>query len=332
MTNIEDTITAEAWNRLAVLGRLETALGLYRPRLLHAERVVRCAAAAEEVKDLRCRESLAADRWATAELLLRRRDAAMLAGWDGHASKGMPDCLKDLAAIGKRLLARHASGFDSEAERLHAVGARLASGLKWPGAPFLLADPPDSWPGMWQSLWRQVPETAAPEPGPSAPAATSLARVQTTVGKSVQPVGLDPSLTVVRSRSRQAATQAVAAMLGAEPKHLCDTVVLAGDAALAVGLDFHLRRLGLPAGGARPAATTSAAEQLLPLVLGLCWEPADPGLLIDLLTLPVGPVPRRCGYRLADALGRMPGLHSQAWDDALAELLTPDNDREPRVS
>jgi hypothetical protein len=60
--------------------------------------------------------------------------------------------------------------------------------------------------------------------------------------------------------------------------------------------------------------------QILPLALGLLWEPADPKLVLDFLMLPVGPLPPSWARRLAEALAERPGVGGQAWMGALDQL------------
>jgi hypothetical protein len=64
------------------LARLEQILGLHRPRLGAIERMFRYATACVEAKIPGWEASLRVDRFGTAQHLLRRREDALLAGWD----------------------------------------------------------------------------------------------------------------------------------------------------------------------------------------------------------------------------------------------------------
>ena len=70
-----------------------------------------------------------------------------------------------------------------------------------------------------------------------------------------------------------------------------------------------------PAGAQSPAAPR-----------GSMALPVDPQLLVDFLTLPVSPMPRRAATALVESLVGQPGLGSAAWDAAIAELCSPEND------
>jgi len=307
----------------------ENALGLTRPRLHHLERISRYAAAITRADAPTYRDSMAADRWATAASLLFRRDQALLMGWKPDAAM-QPHCLAPLAIIERQLTDTQPQGFDSEAERVSAICSRLALGLTLAPHPVELCDPADAWPALWQRLWSLVPTSHSPEQEPAA-VPGALATAQSRAGSSITPLMPDASLGVFSARSRQAAVQAVAAMLAAQPDQIEATTILCEDPTTAAALDFHLYRLGLPTAGAHAAGAASAVEQVLPLALALCWEPVDPVLLLDLVTLPVGPIPRSCARDLAEALSEMPGLRSSAWDEVIAAATNAENDPEGQV-
>jgi len=130
----------------------------------------------------------------------------------------------------------------------------------------------------------------------------------------------------VVAESRLAGCEMVANTLAREPRALPETVILCTDARVAVLLDACLARYGLPTMGGTRATAALPALQVLPLVLQLCWEPVDPAVLLDLISLPIGPVARHVGRRLADALAEQPGLGSAAWEDAWKALTGPEAD------
>jgi ATP-dependent helicase/nuclease subunit B len=71
--------------------------------------------------------------------------------------------------------------------------------------------------------------------------------------------------------------------------------------------------------------------QILPLSLALCWGPVDPQALLDFLTLPILPLPRKAASRLANALTQEPGLGSSQWDGAVEELCGKEHDPEGKL-
>ncbi|MBW2737129.1 MAG: PD-(D/E)XK nuclease family protein, partial [Deltaproteobacteria bacterium] len=91
------------------------------------------------------------------------------------------------------------------------------------------------------------------------------------------------------------------------------TVIIGADAVL----DGALNRHGLPTSGAA-ADDANVLLQLLPLVLDLAWSPPDPLRALELLTLPISPIPRGLARRLADALHTWPAVGSPPWQEALS--------------
>ncbi len=69
----------------------------------------------------------------------------------------------------------------------------------------------------------------------------------------------------------------------------------------------------------------------MPLSLALCWGPVDPQALLDFLTLPILPLPRKAASRLANALAQEPGLGSSQWDVAVEELCGEEHDPEGKL-
>lgn len=90
-----------------------------------------------------------------------------------------------------------------------------------------------------------------------------------------------------------------------------------------------LHRHGLPTAGGAGHGDGSLL-QLLPLVLALGWAPTDPRRALELLTLPISPIPRTVAWRLVGALQKWPAVDSDAWRSALAEGLAAVEDPERR--
>ena len=141
----------------------------------------------------------------------------------------------------------------------------------------------------------------------------------------------DQSFRLVGARSQSAAVELVVAALAASPEHLSRTVICCEDDDLAVRLDACLNRVGLPTTGAAAWSRAHPVLQILPLSLALCWEPVDPQSLLDFLTIPVQPLPRRAVSRLAESLTHEPGLGSGSWEAAFNELTSDENDADGKL-
>lgn len=306
-----------------LLGWLETQLGLPTPNMPRSSCVTEYAAALDGVTDSVISRSLQTDRWETASELLARRDELLLAGWDGSDSGFLPEIVRDLA----RAAAGRTFAFPCVAERLQRVLAALEAGQRLPAHRCLLLDSPEEFPRCWQNMLAKLTTEPAGEPHPAAHQETALYRVQTAIlGGDVGRTVPDPSFRCVYTLSQTAAIEAVAAALAADPAGLSRTVIVCEDDQLAVQLDACLDRLGLPTMGASACSRAHPVLQVLPLALALCREPVDPQQLLDFLTLPVSPVPRRAAAALAEALAEQPGLGSGRWEAAMEELCLPEND------
>ena len=302
---------------------LETQLGLPVPSTNIADRITEYASALDSVTNSVISASLLADRWATASELLSRRDELLLAGWDETESDQLPPMVRDLAqAVEGRTFA-----FPGEAERLRRVLDALEAGQELPPHKCLLLDPVEWWPLLWQEVLSELTLAKPTLLSPHAPVGSALNVAQNLIrGGEAAKLAQDTSLRYLRTRSNSVAIEFVAAVLSTSREQLPTTVIYCEDDNLALQLDACLHRMGLPTCGSSVCSRAHPVLQVLPLSLALCWEPVDPQVLLDFLSLPVLPLPRQAASRLAHALTQEPGLGSGAWERALAEICQPEQD------
>ncbi len=306
---------------------LETQLGLPVPDFHQADRITEFASALDAVEDSVISVSMEMDRWATASELLSRRDELLLAGWDETDSNELPDIVRDLARAAE--LRNRPLAFPCVATRLLRVLDALSIGQVLPPHECQLYDAPDTWPAVWREVLAKLNLVDPQDAMPLAPDGSALRIAQSVVrGAELKSISQDSSFRFVQTRSDSAAVEMVAAVLANEPHKLSSTVICCEDDQLAVRLDACLSRIGLPTTGASARSRAHPALQVLPLSLSLCWEPVDPQALLDFLTLPISPIPRKAAARLAYALTQEPGLGSSQWDVAVAELCDSENDPE----
>ena len=307
---------------------LETQLGLPALAVHRADRVTEYAGLLDHVQDATITSSMTADRWATAAELLTRRDELLLAGWDEQDSAALPPIVRDMATAVAGRSVVHAG----EAERVRRVLSALDAGQKLPPHRCQLFDPLQSWPVLWQSLLRRLELQQPPQAAAGGPAGTAMHASQSRVlGAASVPVNSDASLRYVRTRSSTAAVEFVAAVLAAAPDCLSETVICCEDDQVAASVDACLQRLGLPTSGSSLQSLAHPVLQVLPLSVALCRDPLNAQTLLDFLTLPVCPVPRRAAAMLAAALTQEPGLGSAAWDEARQKLCAADQDPEGKL-
>lgn len=307
---------------------LETQLGLPVAGFHQADRITEYAAALDGLGDSVIADSMKADRWATAAELLARRDELLLAGWNETDSETLPEVVRDLAraADGKNFV------FPNEAKRLQYVIDALDAGQMLPDHCCYLWDAAEKWPPLWRRVLERLTRQAATRPKPCGAAGSSLLVAQSVLsGGDIATIEPDPSFRYAHTRSQSAAIEFVTAILAASVESLSTTVIVCEDDDLASRLDACLFRAGLPTTGASAWSRAHPVLQILPLSLALCWEPVDPQSLLDFLTLPVSPLPRRAAVRLARTLTQEPGLGSNSWETAIADLCCSDNDADGKL-
>ena len=304
-----DAAMGELWvGPGALLGTLETALGLGGPRLAGIERAAALVPTVRQVEGFWSR-SAEVDALATARTLVRWRDLLWEGGWRGQKCS---ERLGQLAEVTRNVL-------PGRPDRLHAV----ATALQTRGTEIervTLVEPLEELSAQWRAVLRGLElrgtrvEVSRLTP---AGAKGDLLAARTPGFKPKR----DGSLQLVRPPAPLAAADAVAAWLAAEVNEqspaLPHTVIVGTDAVL----DEALHRYGLPTTGAAADPYDNALVQILPLVVAMGWKPADPQRALELVTLPISPVPRHLARGLAEALQDVPAVDSNVWRGALAQGL-----------
>jgi ATP-dependent helicase/nuclease subunit B len=307
---------------------MEIQLGLDSIENHRASCVTEYAAALDLVTDSVISKSMANDRWATASELLSRRDDLMLSGWDQSDCDGLSPAVGAMA----RSASRRSFAFPSISDRLEKVAGALEDGQRLPPHTCILVDSVDNWPKRWQPVLSQLNLKNPDEAPPAAREGTVLRAAQNFFrGEQAADSMLDSSLRYVKTLSQTAAVEFVSATLAHKREQLERTVVLCENDHLAVQLDACLLRYGLPTMGSAVCSPAHPHLQVLPLSLALCWQPVDPQCLLDFLTLPVGPIPRRVATALSNAVAIEPGLGSSEWQACFEEVCSAENDPEGEI-
>jgi hypothetical protein len=299
-----EAVVGEAWvGPRGLLGLLETALGTGGPVESQLERVAALVPAVLAAEGF-WTESAELDPLATARTLLRWRDRLWMRGWRGE---GLTERLKQLSGITENA---HLGTPDRLLALLSALESRSAD-----LAVLELCESRDRYPPLWREVFaaleRHGCRVQSREIRPAS-ATGDLLAARAGRGKFTR----DGSLQLLRRQGPLEAAEETAAWLAALPD-LDRTVVLGGDETL----DATLVRFGLPTLGGSSAEERGSLLAILPLVLQLGWEPPDPQAALDLLNLPITPVPGRIAWRLRKALDAWPAVGSEKWDWGLAEGL-----------
>lgn len=266
--------------------------------------------------------SFAVDALGTAKMLLAWRDALIEAGWNGQSIAGGGDRLEALAALEACNDEALPIGF---ADRMRRVEHELRVSSKHHVYTSLtLVEERALWPSRWRTILTLLEERGAvitqlrPDlPGVAAPAATDLGVLQRMLrgelpsrrAKEGAAVQGDGTLLLLRGDTPADLAELTAALLAKHGEQA--TVVRCADAA---SLETALARHGLPHQGHAGSSAWRPAMQLLPLALELAYEPRDPYRVLELLTLPVGPLQGMLGALLARAVSKQPGVGGTEWE------------------
>jgi RecB family exonuclease len=270
--------------------------------------------------------SFEVDALAVARTLLGWRDIWYLAGWDGTNQTAASGRLQDIAEVETLAKGKVAP---STGERLQTVVRSLSSrktGIK----AVQLVDDKKYMPHMWQMVLdhfnieavevdRRLPVAAYSSDLHTLQKILMSLREPDRRGRKLEPVKLkgDGSVLVLRSRS-----QAISARLIAEyVKSAGET----GQPALVAGsrgnlLDEAFKSTDYPICGFDYQSRFRPEIQILPMALRMLWKPIDPNLLLQFLAHPVGPLPKRIRYPLAQVVAESPGLGGRPWKKALNKI------------
>ncbi len=261
-----------------------------------------------------------ADPTGVAAHLLERCDELRLAGWDGRALTGSPR-LEELSNAG-------AEGPGTPNGPAQAALCVLAALEKVSTLPvplrLALASPLEHFAPLHARILKRLAalgaEVVDAELAPVAvdPGSDDLRTVQAALGsevKGTRPLLGDGSVWLLEAETPWEAADLLAHYLADHPEPR-RTLLVPREGAL---LDAVLRRRGLPALGISTPSRWRPALQVLPLRLALLFWPRDPGRALELLSLPVAPLPWALRRKLMDALHEMPGVDGPLWRAAVEE-------------
>ncbi len=316
---------SEAVSGLAVVGFsglvgiLETMLGLSGPQVSEAVRIAQweqCLRQLDTGSELYS-PSFSTDSWNTARELLRRRDELVLAGWNPHIPHGGSSWLAVLVRVESS-----AALSPGLADRVAALMKRLKTPISLPIKRVRVADEQEDLWEPWQTkLMAALVQNGIVKEryswGPQSDPDSDLGQLQRVLdgrlnGSEAQG---DGSVVLVQAAQEWDAADYLVSWLQAHGSE--ETVIIRGSGSQL--LDQTLQRNGLPALGVNNPSRIRSVLQILPLLISTYWEPIEISRLLELLLLPVSPVPFHFRKKLAYAIVQQPGIGSLVWQEALAE-------------
>ncbi len=315
------SLGADVLGPAGLLQMLEFKLGLGHPPVSRAVRIAQYYARLKAIDDgnFFYSDSFATDAWATASFLLSKRDQLIASGWKADHPNFWSKRLRifenienlDTGAIAPGLSDRLVELLNElqKCKILNIVPTvRLTTQLR-----FL------------PSIYKRILKTLVNRHGVSLEDVKTrplcqegdLKRLQNSFGQRLRnDLEGDGSFVVIESENEVQAAEYTAAWLYADMVQNSELVIIRG-----IGtsiLDESCHRLRLPRVGGERISKFRGALQLLPLTFEILWKPFNPVRLIEFLSLPDCPVPRKMSYYLIEAIRIEPGIGGPAWKQAWA--------------
>jgi len=312
---LESRFNSPVVGRLGLLGLLELHLGLAGPSVARSQRVAAYLGLLRQADDGErfYSKSLQADEMGVASELLAWRDEWLLYGWDGTAVAGSPRRIADMAAV-EALARAHVP--PAEAERLAHVEAGLKA-RKVPISELRLLDDLERFPECWRRVLSRLPVRVdsalvamAQDMSSTLRRLQQAALMSTATGHvdTLAHVVDDGSVRIYRCEGNDTAAHWLALQ---QAGNSMDQVLVCEQDGLA--LDDVFRANGVPVCGFDRHSSYRPALQVLPLALELLWKPVDVHRVLEFLTHPYGPFPRKVRWMLARAYATQPGYGGEAW-------------------
>ncbi|SOC43095.1 PD-(D/E)XK nuclease family protein [Ureibacillus acetophenoni] len=309
---------------------LEMQFGLSFPEIADSIRIAEWQATITKVDNGQkpYSNSFKTDSWNTARELKNRRDELVLAGWNPKIQRGGGKWIEAIAEIEI-----------ANIEHSHGFADRVCSLFKLLKQQFLplsinkitIIDEDES---LWENWVIEMIELLKlngvtiekmplqPLDLPTPPV-TDLQKIKAALYDSKIDVSNleltnDGSFIILRSEQEWDAADFLISWL---QQHGDDNTVLINNSNNLLLTELFHRR-GLPTTEIQNYSKWRSALQVLPLTIETYWKPARVDRMMELLTLPISPIPRRLCTKLANSLAQEPGIGGEKWNDAIDNAVT----------
>ncbi len=271
-------------------------------------------------------ESFKQDDLAVARHFIAMRDELLMAGWNGDA-KVLPERPRDaMTALSQ---CKNPANLGGLPDRLIAVIGSIQKRKALIFNNLFIIKDISREPILVQRLFDALQSTGtniAPWPveavSEKSDTDLALARSKAASGEQFTPRG-DGTLLLLQGDNSFDSAEALACWLRLNRPE--PAVIIADEGSRPV-LNAALARHHLPAIGAESTSPFRSALQILQLVFALQWKPLDPARLLEFLQLPLSPIRRHAGRKLAVAVAAAPGIGSEEWREAIEKSLEDDDD------
>ena len=302
---------------------LESQLGLELPSASFTERLLQYLSCLKQSDNENrfFHQSLILDELGVAKRLLQWRDTWYESGWTGGAFVGARPRLADMAEVETSAMQQVALNMG---QRVQRVLSSLEQGTV--EASVITIDPFSAYPAIWQRLLNALNATLIPpHPAVRGEQGSDLAQLQALLLDAIipdKPKSLkgDGSVLLLRAPScgisapwlASYCKQLLATAQDYEIGLLCDGSSEELDLALAQA------SVAIQASGER--SSFRPVFQVLPLVMDLLWAPLSPSRLLEFLSHPIGPIPKRARQKLAEVVAKEPGIGGEFWHKTVDSL------------
>lgn len=312
---------------VGLLSILETQLGLVAPNEPPSVRLMQyreCLSRFDHEERF-YHKSFKVDEINVTKILLNWRDQWYMAGWSGEILKDSGDRLKDMGEI--EAVARQTVA-PSMGQRLQNVLHALDTQSTQIECIEII-DAFDDLPYLWQSIISRFEDTdlKTDEREPSAKPGSDLRLLQELLfdlnkqdnkKPSVIQMKGDGSVVVLNSSSNTVSTRFLAEYVKTkESKHSIS--ILAGKNG--IPFDDALECTEQARCGFKQYSPLRPALQVLSLAFNLVWKPISPVALIQFLTHPITPLPKKLCRKLASVVMETPGVGSRRWRETIDEFV-----------
>ena len=311
-----------------LLSIIETQLGLPSIVDSHTSRVISYQKRIEAagVSGRFFEQSYQVDPFNVVSELLSWRDLWFLEGWDGKMASRTEKRLNDIADIE---LQAHLPLSPCQGERItHLI--KLLADQKTQIEEIQLIQSLAELPVKWQELIQLFNYKEPDNLKIQSEEGSDLHQVQTILlnlnnaqkelsDKGVikkQTLKSDGSFYILKAQSKTVSARLVADYMAKQPK---DMAIISDSDGLE--LDEACELNDLPRLGFKRDSSARPIFQVLPLSVGLLWEPLNPEILLDFLLLPYSPIPKRIRQALASVVADNPGINGDKWKNTLSRLL-----------